>query len=332
MKNLFPILLALLILAGASCKKDETPVTPVTPYKKSDSVVMGAGYANEVYYSFTNGIVSISGRAAWDIAFRTSKRSSSILTNDGSGVLLYTYPKADTSGWATVDTSGLTTWKAMYNDPTDWENGAFCRNQKGHPDYGWGIYNDVTHNLAGDSIFIIKLRDGSFRKFWVVKKLSSQDIYIFRYANLDGSNEKTISEDLSGLTTTDFSGYSLQTNERIAFEPLKANWDILFTKYVSVQPNGSPYPVVGVLSNDGVKTKKFYPVPLTYTDSNPGTWDSTRSSIGYNWKSFDMTTYQYVMKDSTVYFVKQTNGTVYKLYFTGFGGSTTGVTKFNIEK
>ncbi len=325
MKKMFPFLSAslfmlILFVFGFSAKGQGT--------MKSDSVVMSAGYANEVYYSMENGIVQTSPRATWDIAFRTSKRSSSILTNDGAGVVLYTYPKADTAGWASVDTAGLSSWQPMYNDPTDWENGAFSRNAKGHPDYGWGIYNDVTHDLTGDSLFVIKLRDGSFKKLRIVKKFSSLDIYNFRYANLDGSNEQLVAEDLNGFRSKDFFGYSLITNEVVGFQPAKSTWDILFTKYVSVQPDGTPYPVVGVLSNDSVKVKHFHPVSIFYNDFGPGSWDSTRSPIGWNWKKFDLENFVYVVPDTNVYFVRQVKGDVYKLYFTGFSGSSTGAVTF----
>jgi len=299
---------------------------------KQDSILMGPGYTNEVYYSMQNGVIQTGPRATWDIAFRTSKRSSSILINDGSGVVLYTYPKADTTGWASVDTTGLSGWTPMYNDPTDWENGAFSRNAQGHPDYGWGKYNDVTHNLKGDSLFVIKLRDGSFRKLWIVKKLSAADIYTFRYAKLDGTEEYNVTEDLNSVIQTDFSGYSLQTNQRVSFEPLKNTWDILFTKYMSVQSNGTPYLVTGVLSNDSVRTKKFYPVNLNYDDFGVGVWDSTRSSIGWNWKVFDMGSFTYKVVDSTVYFMKPVKGDIYKLIFTAFAGSSTGLVKFDQAK
>ena len=299
---------------------------------KSDSVVLSAGYANEAYYSFSAGTIQTSPRSTWDIAFRTRKMSSSIITNDGSGVVLYTYPKSDTTGWATVDTSGISSWKPMYNDPTDWENGAFSRNAKGHPDYGWGIYNESTHNLAGDSLFVIKLRNASYKKLWIVGKKSAADIYIFRFANLDGTSESTISLDLNAFKTSDFYGYSLQTNEGVAFQPAKSTWDILFTKYMSIQPNGTPYLVTGVLCNDTVSTEKFYPVVLSYSDFGAGVWDSTRSSIGWDWKKFDNNTFSYKIVDSTVYFVKQIKGDIYKLYFTAFAGSSTGLIKFNQAK
>ncbi len=321
-----------LLFGVSSCKKNSaTPVIPPATVK-TDSIVMSAGYANEVYYSMPNGIVQTSSHFTWDIAFRTAKRSSSILINDGAGVVLYTYPKADTSGWATLDTLGLHAWKPMYNDPNDWENGAFSRYAIGHPDYGWAIYNSVTHDLNGDSLFVIKLRDGSFKKLWMVKKLSSLDIYVFRYANINGSNEQIVTRDISTLTDIDFSGYSLETNAPVVMQPVKASWDILFTRYMSVQPDGTPYLVTGVLVNSSAKTKKFHPVALTYSDYTPGAWDSTRSSIGWNWKSFDMTNFVYKVVDSTVYFIKALNGDTYKFYFTAFGGSTTGVVKFKLQK
>jgi len=297
-----------------------------------DSIIMSAQYADEVYYNLDGGVILTSPRNTWDIAFRTKKLSSSILTNDGSGVVLYTYPNADTTGWYSVDTSGLSGWTPMFNDPADWENGAFSRNATGHPDYGWGKYNEITHNLVGDSLFIIKARDGSFKKLWIVRKYSSLDTYYFRYANLDGTNEQSVSCNLDGLTDKDLIGYSFAANSLVNFEANIDTWDIVFTKYMSVQPNGTPYPVVGVLSNQGVKTKKFHPVPLAYDDFGAGTWDSTRSSIGWDWKVFDNGTFSYKIVDSTVYFITALTGDIYKLVFTTFAGSSTGIVKFNRMK
>ncbi|HNY03871.1 MAG TPA: hypothetical protein PKG48_14850, partial [Bacteroidales bacterium] len=107
MKKIIPLaLIAIYSFSIVSCKKDDqTPdVTPPPVVKRSDSLSLSANYVNEVYYSFTNGVVQTSPRSTWDIAFRTMKRSSSILINDGAGVVLYTYPYADTTGWAVIDT------------------------------------------------------------------------------------------------------------------------------------------------------------------------------------------------------------------------------------
>ncbi len=298
----------------------------------SDTVVMGASYANEIYYSMQNGKILASPRNTWDIAFRTMLRSSSILTNDGSGVVLYTYPKSDTSGWAGMDTTGFKTWTPMYNDVNDWENGAFSRNAKGYPDYGWGIYNSVSHDLNGDSLFIIQLRDGSLRKLWIKDKHSVQDIYHFRFANLDGTNDHTDTLNLANDLATDFVGFSLETNQRVNFQPPASSWDLVFTKYMSIQPGNVPYPAMAVLSNPDTRSKKFHPVPLTYTNWQVGPWDSLRSSIGWDWKVFSTSTMTYKVVDSLVYFIKPVGKDVYKLFFTSFAGGTTGAISFQQEK
>lgn len=287
-----------------------------------DSVTMGVSYANEVYYSMANGTVATVPRDQWDIAFRASIMSSSIITNDGTGVILYTYPKSDTSGWATVDTSGLSSWTPMYNDPDDWENGAFSRNALGHPDYGWGIYNSTTHNLKGDSLFIIKLRNESFRKIWIERKYSSLNTYVFKFAFLDGSDEHEITLDCNPYATKDYIGYNLAMNVPVDFQPAKDSWDLLFTKYMSVQPNGEPYPVTGVLSSSDIGVGEHAHVSPGFSDWGTNGFDPGRSVIGWDWKVFDMENFVYVCVDSLIYFVQDQPGDVYELIFTKFAGGS----------
>jgi len=299
---------------------------------RNDTVVMGPGYTEEVYFRLNDGLQLSGSRSTWDIAFRTSKLSSGIMTNDGSGVTLYTYPHADTSGWSAMDTTGLAGWTPMYNDPSDWENGAFSRNALGHPDYGWGIYNMTTHVLTGDSLFIIKLRDNTFRKLWIILKDAPRNTWSIRYAALDGTGEVQFNFDADNYMSVDYIGFDMATASLVNFQQEKGKWDILFTRYMSLQDDGTPYPVTGVLSNPYAKVKRFYPVPLDYTDWNPGDWDSTRSPIGWDWKVFDMTSFSYKIVDSLVYFVSDSLGDVYKVYFTAFEGSTNGKIRFTTEK
>jgi len=306
----------------------------------TDSIFMGASYNNEVYYSMANGNRGAINRKQWDIAFRANRMSASILTNDAannsaidlSGVELYTYPKAAISGWATVDTIGLSSWKNMVNSTTDWEEGAFCRNQKGHPDYGWGKYNSANHDVVGDSLFIVKLRDGSLRKLWIVRKYSSNNIYEFRYANIDGTKDTTVMLDCSPYSTKNFVGFSITTDQVVDFEPvISSEWDILFAKYIYTYPDGTPYPVTGVLSNYKTKVKKFEHVAPDFQMVDPQAMDSTRSPIGWEWKTFNNSTFAYSVVDSLVYFVQNQGGKIYKLVFTNFAGSLTGRIKLGKE-
>ena len=58
-------------------------------------------------------------------------------------------------------------------------------------------------------------------------------------------------------------------------------------------------------------------------------WDKNPySTIGYDWKSFNLGTFQYDILDSLSYFVAAKNDTAYQLQFLEFPGGSTGNIKF----
>ena len=296
-----------------------------------DSVLMGPGYANDIYYSFEDGVVASVARTNWDIGFHTTLWTATIITNGAAGVNLYTYPIADTAGWSTVDTIGMGGWTVMYDNEDSWEDGAFTRNATGHPDYGWGKYNPITHDVVGDSIYLLKTLDGTYKKIWIQRKNSAANTYFIRLANLDGSDDHTVTLNINPYTSKNFVYYAFASESFIDREPDTASWDILFTKYMGIQPNGTPYPVVGVLNNIDVYANEFYPVAPDFTDYASMPFDSTKSPIGWEWKTFDMNTFTWTTADSTAFFVHTRKDNIYKLVFTKFEGSTTGNIVFTKE-
>lgn len=296
----------------------------------NDSVAMGPGYANEVYYSFANNTVAEVPRSGWDIAFHTELWSATILINEGVGVQLWNYPKGDTNAWATIDTTGLTSWKVYYNNHATWDDGAFNRYATGHPDYGWGVYNMVNHNVIGDSILILKTESGIYKKMRIVKKISVANTYYFTYANLDGSQEQTVVLDINPYTAKNLVAYSIDNNQVVDREPAKDLWDLVFTKYMAIYPTGDPYLVTGVLTNWSNESAKASPVSPDYNDWSILEVGSMRDRVGYDWKTFDIGTFSYIIEDSIVYFVKDGEGNMNRLVMNGFGGSATG--KFFFEK
>jgi len=290
----------------------------------SDSVEMGDGYANDVYYSFENGAVLTTPRVSWDIAFQTTIFSATILTNGAAGVDLWTYPNADTSGWAAIDTTGMTAWKLLYNSDEYWDEGAFNRNSNGHPDYGWGRYNPINHDVVGDSIYIIKCIDDQYRKLWILRKNSIGNTYFLRYANLDGTDEHMDTLDINPYTSKNFVYYTFPDEELIDREPDTASWDVLFTQYKAVYPTGDILTVAGVLNNVNVYANRFHPVEMDFTDWLSAPMDSTLAPIGWDWKKFNFPTFSYVVEDSLVFFVQTRGKDIYKLYFTAFYSGSAG--------
>lgn len=307
-----------------------TKANPVT-----DSVTMGPGYANDVWYSFENGMVASAERNTWDIGFYTNTWSAGIIINDGMGTELVTYGNGDTSSWNAIDTTGMAGWKRLYNSDTIWEDGAFNRNALGHPDYGWGVYNMVSHDVVGDSIYIIKLANGAYRKLWIERKNSANNTYYFTYANLDGTNQITETLDVTPYEEKLFVYYNLSIASVIDREPAKDSWDIMFSRYMGIvfDNDGNPanYVVVGVLNNVETGANKNHPVSPDFTDWYAKPMEFYKTVIGSDWKYFDMNTFSYSVTDSLVYFVQSLSGDIYKFVPISFSGQSEGKTVFSHE-
>lgn len=295
----------------------------------TDTVSLSAGYANQKWYSLQNDEQGTAPKTNWDIAFECAQYGTSILTNSPTGTRLWVAATTDTSQWATLDTTGMAaTWPAKYNSDTSWYLGAFSQPQTNQFDLGWGIYNPITHFVDGDSLYVIKLANSTYRKIWI-KQLAS-GTFTFRYATLDNSFDTTVS-----LVKSDFAGdlfayYSLQNNAEADREPDAATWDLSFQQYTAFLP--TPYGVTGVLHNNGVLVAQAYPVDVNTAQWTDYAYTTPINEIGYDWKTLNMQTFLYDIADSTVYFVQDMNGNIWKVIFTGFGGSANGNFIFTKEQ
>lgn len=302
-----------------------------------DSVATGPGNSDQVWYSLKEGEVKKNSLKDWHIGFEISGITSSLLFNSGAGHSLYVYPKGDTTDWNNIDTNGLSTWPAMINSDTSWAVGAFNQNVnlKNELDLGWGAYNMTNHWVVGDSIFIIKTLEGAAMKLWIERLAGGA--YDFKYADLDGGNEKTGSLAKKDYSGKNFGYFNLMTGTAVDIEPLAADWDLVFTKYTTKIAIGPgmylPYGVSGVLANAGTAITKVYPVddPESFDDFKDAKKHSPINAIGYSWKRFDFPNSKYIIEDSTVHLVRTSQGTIWKVVMTGYGGSTNGQMNFYKE-
>ncbi|MAR22031.1 MAG: hypothetical protein CMD25_08960 [Flavobacteriales bacterium] len=301
----------------------------ISPLAQTVQISMGNNYANQVFYSMQNGEIKNISNDNWDLSFTTDQYASTIRTNDGKGVELYTYHLGDTSDWQNINVSIINNLSSgMYNSEISWYDGAFENNSLGHPDYGWGVYNMINHNVTGDSLYIIKTINGNWKKIWI-QELTTAGEYIFKFANLDGSNEITQSILKTNYTDKNFIYFSIDQNTIIDREPISSEWDITFTKYIS-PVQAMPYPVTGVLTNSNTKVAKATGVtdPLTYFDYSNHNFNNDINSIGYDWKSYQGS---YVVDANRCYFIKDINENIWRLVFNSFDGMSTGNIEFNTE-
>jgi hypothetical protein len=238
---------------------------------------------------------------------------------------------------AQIDTSGIAGWKQMYNSMASWEEGAFMANALGHPDYGWGLYNMITHSMVGDSIFVIKLTnpDGStwgYKALWIVGK-DPLSVYTVRHVDLDGSNEKEVMIDMKEYTNTKhFVYYNLRGDSLVDEQPHAAGWDLMLTKFSHTGLGG--YPVTGFLSSDSVTVSVLHAVDSA-TAADATLADTTEftdsiSAIGNSW--YELQGMSIVPLDTIVYFVKNAAGEIYQMQVTFFESGYSGLGRVGIRK
>lgn len=304
-------------------------ITQVFAQQIQDSVSLGPAYGQQAWYDLSSGTKTFAPKTEWDLAFEVSGMGSGIRTNTPAGVKVWVYPATDTTGWATVDTTGISGWTELFNSDTSWSIGSFNASaDSNNPfDLGWGIYSTVNHQVTGDSILVVKLQDNSYGKL-LMRKLAS-GTYTFRFAKLDNSGDVVVAISKSAYPNRKFVYYSLQNNTVIDREPAITDWDLTFTQYSEFIPMA--YTVMGVLHNEGVEAVAAYPVDdTTYSAWTAHAFSTEMNTIGYEWKSF--TGGSWVIQDSLVFFVKDKDSDIWKLIFTGFGGSGTGTSYFVKEK
>ena len=91
----------------------------------TDTVSIGAGYANQVWYSLDSNERANASGTSWDLGFQISGFSAAILANTAYGAELYKYPNGDISDWSTLDTAGIDNWTPWHNPSYTWTQGAF---------------------------------------------------------------------------------------------------------------------------------------------------------------------------------------------------------------
>jgi hypothetical protein len=333
MKALIRSLLFIVCIILVACQKDDN----TSPYIDF-AVDMGANSASDVYFSLAKGEVKTVNRSDWDIAFSVPTQTATVLINEGAGVELYCV--GDTNAWASIDENTISSLKPRYNDKSGWTIGAF--NVNADPtdpkNFGWGEYIQADHNVYGDSIYVIKLSNGVYKKFFYREKIGANSTHKLSWANLDGSEPvNTTMVATSYVGTRNFIHYSIVNQEIVEAEPLKEQWDLLFTRYVIQIPAGPGvimnYPVMGVLSNIGVTVAKVtgvLPSNALETDASGG-YSEHADAIGYDWKVSDPVTHEVSLVDSVSYFVQSVEGKKYQLYFTNYGGITAGTIGLKIK-
>ena len=225
-----------------------------------DSVSLGAGANDMVFYNAGTRIKTTTANHDWHIAFSTrpaafpnnTNQSAAVRINEAFGLKLY-HSTQKLSTWSTFDTTGWQGWQQMHNPDTTWTIGAFNIN-KNFADaynYGWGGYHFSAHNVVGDStIYMIVMPDGSFRKFAILD-LAYDTAFHVQFDKLDNSDFKLQEIRKIPYRTKSFVYYNLDTKVIMDKEPAISAWDLIFLRYTHLSPpSANQSQDIGILTND----------------------------------------------------------------------------------
>lgn len=341
-----------MILTACGAASAQTP----GPWK-ADSADMGGNYAKDVYRKLDNNYSDTASGNNWTLGFQMIPQGGpssnvAIFANQvRQNVMVYSLHYSASAKFASLtaaDTVGRTT-QPLYNSIETWATGAL--NQMTDPtngfDYGWGQYNMATHNVVGDSLYLLKTGSGDY-KLWVQKYIASpidSIRYEFRIAKFDGSGDQLVKiYRKNGFTNALLGYYNAVDGAQPSREPARNNWELLFTRYYELATRGpvtAMYPVMGVLHNVGVSVAEVINADANAAAAGYGsqTYSSKINEIGSDWKSqpTDPATGAPIgpwAADTTKnYLVKSTiSGKYYQLVFTGFGGAGNGKSYYKFRE
>jgi hypothetical protein len=306
-----------------------------------DTVSMGAGYANMVWYNIETDVETKAPAKSWDVALSVRSFDATISVNANSGLTYYKQVNS-IANWASAkleDTAKLT--EGIYNRDTTWIIGALNTSSNDNIvfDYGWGNYNQGSKNVVSDSFYVFKTIKNEWKK--VAFSLNFDSSYIIKFANLDGSNELTSEVKKKDYPKRNFVYFSISENKVLNLEPDNDKWDLLFTKYHSVTPDGTgklvPYTVTGILQNTivsssrggavtivGVTVAKIVRKDREKDDFDVKKLQPQANTIGVDWRVLNLDGRTFTVLDSVSYFLKNRNSKYFKINFKDFVGSTTG--------
>lgn len=298
--------------------------------------VGGPGEPNQVYVDLSTGKLTSVVRTSWDLGFYSGnefrvvlnaslKMSAKVLATsniDEVQVADDTMIIGQGQGVSTQvdDASGNILVTAIAEvSATDANNKVYLINMGSNP--------ATTAELGSEGV-----GTGTSRGWKKIRVLKSGNDYKVQYADIAATTHDEII--ISKNSAYNFTFLSLLDKKVVSVEPQKNQWDLNFTAFVNVIPNGAttaPYHYADYVVNNvkgGAQTYQVLTSAFTYDAFTLANVDNTKfnadqRNIGSNWRGTSVIgpngtpVSQFVLRTDRFYVIKDPAGNVYKLKFTG---------------
>ena len=292
---------------------------------------LGSGYEYDIFFSLNEGLSGYADRSNWDLAFTTDQdpENANIRINSGNDVTLFKVIDPSLS-WEEVSSQSDAVMQ-LRNSNFDWSIGAFVSDAVAGDNCGWGIYNPTEQTVIGNSIYIINYA-GQTKKIRINSLINGE--FSITLADLNGSNEHTVSIPTSNSTDKNFIYYGILNDEIIDREPVSEDWDIVFTRYEEDLYLDTPdepffYKVQGALTNTN-NVSQFDGNIFADVSVENLVFSTNISTIGYDWKEYGSGFI--IVPNRSYYIYTQDNQSLFRIIFQSYDGMSTGNMSFTYEQ
>jgi len=303
-----------LTLAFSGCIPEESPIAPYDRGPiRIETLAIGPDYASQLYFDLDAGtIVQTTPVTVCDLNFRSDAGGNQIFLNSA------TISAAADMGEVPFESVTTTTKAVWAHDRPDgsWDSTAIG---------AWWSGSAETTTSRNHVYVIDRGYDAANKKRGYTKMMilgADDESYRIRYANLNGSDEHTVT--IARDTTRNVTGFSFTSGTAVASEPPKGEWDIVMTRYTHVfyEPEYTPYSVTGVLLNRSraaavIDTVRDF-ASITQADVAGYSFTDDLNTIGYDWKTYDLNSGKYTVHPTWTYIVRRNDGFACKLRFVEF--------------
>lgn len=340
-------LVALLCFAAVftSCSKDDDPIVEV-PVSDGTTLTLngiagaevGSSAANSVYVDLSGAQQTAVLRNSWALGFY-SGNDFKVVLNGTSGASAKKLDKTDLNAVTEADFNlsdltialGETGAKAeiefkKFDDPRE----TSILNKT--------AIETISATDSENKVYIVSPVGGSHSSVisaetvYKVRVLRKANGYTLQYAKLKETTFKSV--DIVKDANSNYSFFSLTDGKTVNVEPVKANWDLVWTwtMYYGTNEGGIfPYSfsdIVFTNSLNGVQVAQVKTSVVSYADFSESnlstlTFSANRDAIGDKWRNTTGTAVG--VKTDSFYIVKDGAGNMYKLKFNSFHASDGGV-------
>lgn len=305
-----------------SCIREEEPVQPRSQGNLTTRTIsLLPDYRYQVYYNLDeDSVISQNEKFDWDLAFDATTEGSKVYLNTSKFMSAQKTNSFDIDNLK--DTSGffLTRRVEANNVPDSLALGSV----KGVNNVFW---IDRGFDANGDQLNFVKVKFESVLN----------DKYVLKIGKQGSSTTETF--EIKKDDTRNYVYFSFKNNKTVTVEPVKNDWDIVFTQYIHYFYDPyQPYLVTGVLLNPYNtyaavdSTADFLKIDKTMAENTK--LSKSSDVIGYKWKEFGFGTSSYKVFSNYNYIIKNSKGMYFKMRFIDFydNKGAKGYPKFELQR